>query len=59
MATLPFALNLEESRVLEEEQIFLGGPTNGKRKVSAALLSNLFPRHITYAFFGIFKYPNR
>ncbi|KAI9832766.1 MAG: hypothetical protein M1819_003986 [Sarea resinae] len=33
MATSPFALDPEESRV------FLSGPTNGKRKVSAALLS--------------------
>ena len=39
MEILPFALDPEESRVLEEEKIFLGGPTNGKRKVSAALLS--------------------
>jgi hypothetical protein len=58
MATLPFILDPEESRVLEEEQIFLGGPTNGKRKVSAALLSNL-PLGISSTLsFGIFKYPN-
>jgi hypothetical protein len=42
METLPFVLRPEEARVLEEEQIFLGAPTNGKRKVSAALLSELF-----------------
>ncbi|KAL3422114.1 hypothetical protein PVAG01_06270 [Phlyctema vagabunda] len=32
-------LDREESQVLEEELIFLSKPTNGKRKVSAALLS--------------------
>jgi hypothetical protein len=38
-----FTLGREESRVLEEEGIFLGAPTNGKRKVSAAILSKSFP----------------
>jgi hypothetical protein len=37
--THPFVLDREELRVLEEEKVLLSAPTNGKRKVSAALLS--------------------
>lgn len=39
MATETLSLPSEETRGLEEDRIILGGPQNGKRKVSAALLS--------------------
>lgn len=39
MADLSLVLNPEETRALEEEQVFLSGPSNGKRKISAAFLS--------------------
>jgi len=43
MSASGFALNHEEVQALEEEQLILSGPTNGKRKVSAALLSKFIP----------------
>jgi hypothetical protein len=39
MEDLSFVLNPEETRALEEEQVFLSGPSNGKRKISAAFVS--------------------
>lgn len=42
MARESLSLSSEETRGLEEDRIILGGPQNGKRKVSAALLSPPF-----------------
>jgi hypothetical protein len=40
MATESLSLSSEETRGLQEDRIILGGHQNGKRKVSAALLSS-------------------
>ena len=57
----PYALDPDESRVLEEEQILLSGLINGKRKVSAALLSKSFflAYHPTFSIsLRMFNIPN-
>ena len=41
MSAVGFNLDRKEIEALEEEQVLLGGKTNGKRKVSAALLSEI------------------